>query len=150
MSRNLSLDTESQWQSVWTFRHSVWVLAASDLHSVEGWPQVAGRLQGERVTMRWAGPSSQRLEPGLWAEGWRHGCRCFRQEACWGTLGAGPCLEGLPRAGDSLLVRVPQRNSTEPTGDRSSCRSMMRWGCRAMRSVGCKLELQESQWFIQS
>ena len=40
--------------------------------------------------------------------------RSFRQEACWGTLGAGPGLEGLPRAGDSLLVRVPQRNSTKP------------------------------------
>lgn len=71
VEESVSLDIESQWQSVWTFR--VWALAASALHSVEGWPQVAGRLQGARVTMRWAGPSSQRLEPGLWAEGRRHG-----------------------------------------------------------------------------
>ena len=78
------LHAEGQWQAVWTL--PVRALVGSDLHSVEAWPRVAGRLQGQRVTIRWAGTTPRGCSQacGL-SVGVTVGC-CLRQEACLGTL----------------------------------------------------------------
>ena len=64
------LHAEGQWQAVWTL--PVRALVGSDLHSVEAWPRVAGRLQGQSDhQVGWDHP--QRLQPGLRAERRHHG-----------------------------------------------------------------------------
>lgn len=93
------------------------MLLVSDFSPKEGFRCLAGRQQGELGTLRWTSGQEQELplSPQAGAETSRLDSGSDRRPAWADCLGGHEweqCPEALPWWGDSVLVRLLQRNNT--------------------------------------